>query len=389
MYIKMKYNEIYFLCLIIIYMEYIQKQNGFIKDLLKDDFFNSLKTDYKEFSQWYMDAIDDANKASFYWLEDKKVIAFLGLKVEDESFAIGKNIFPKKKRIKITTMKSTIDLPRFSEVVFYKAIKKAIEEETKDIYFSVIPNSDNKQKLLEIAKSFGFKKIGRTKMSKNGIERKDEEVYLLKTIGEKSSNWKKSYPLLPEKDNRRCQLLTIGLKYHDDFLQDAEVSKVKQNHDFSKMSIKKAYVHNQGGTAQLQMGDMAFLYRISDLPNKTFHSVITSYGVIIEQKTKNVDYKTYQEFKTIVKNIHAFDSKNESELKGWYNNNKYITIFGFIRAFGEGRNVNHKWLSTNNLFFGKGPGTPYGKTISQEQVVNILKQAGISVKTTKKEKTHV
>ena len=93
---------------------------------------------------------------------------------------------PKKKRIKITTIKSTVDLSRFSGMVFYKAFKKAAEENTKEVYFSIIPDTEDKVKLLEIAKSFGFRIIGSTKKSAAGIERKNNEVYLLKTIGEKS-----------------------------------------------------------------------------------------------------------------------------------------------------------------------------------------------------------
>ena len=63
----------------------------------------------------------------------------------------------------------------------------------------------------------------------------------------------------------------------------------------------------------MQPGDLAFIYRKSSEGKAAYHSVITSYCVIIDQKTKGIDYKTFEEFKKITKNIHAFEPKELKE----------------------------------------------------------------------------
>ena len=359
-------------------MEYQTKSKGFIEENLSSSFFDSLRDDYKEFNDWYKKSVNDENRSSFYWKKDKEIIAFIGLKSEDEELKIGSSSLGIKNRIKITTIKSGVDLPRFSEMAFYKAFKKARDEEIEEVYFSIIPDTEEKLKLVEIAKSFGFKEIGKTKKSMTGIERKNYEVYLMKNIKEPTNDWKSSYPRLPLKESRQCRLITLENKYHDNFLQDAILKETELKQDFSKMSIKKVYVHNQKNIFEMTSGDMAFLYRKSD-KQKTHKSVITSYCVIIDQKQKGVDYTTFEEFKLEIQNIHAFDSMDAGELRDWFDNNKFITIFGYIRAFGEGNNINHKWLKENGLFFGNDYRYPTMHSLNNNEIKKIFKQGGIDV----------
>jgi hypothetical protein len=68
---------------------------------LKDNFFDTLKQDYPEFELWYCKKMKEKEKAFVKYL-DGNIAAFLYLKEENEKL---ETILPKKKRLKIGTLK--------------------------------------------------------------------------------------------------------------------------------------------------------------------------------------------------------------------------------------------------------------------------------------------
>ena len=71
---------------------------------LNDSFFDSLKDDYDEFSNWFCKKIEDEEKA-FVLKDDSGIAAFLYLKDENEEIVLTNSILPKMNRIKIGTLK--------------------------------------------------------------------------------------------------------------------------------------------------------------------------------------------------------------------------------------------------------------------------------------------
>ncbi len=66
-------------------------ESQFFKDIdLSDEFFNSLKLDYKEFTEWFNRKADEG-KHTFTLYENDKLMAFLYLKIEND---VDKSISP-------------------------------------------------------------------------------------------------------------------------------------------------------------------------------------------------------------------------------------------------------------------------------------------------------
>lgn len=72
---------------------------------IKDSFFDELKTDYPEFSDWYAKKSKSGKKAWVFLNESKEVKAFLMLKEEDETLELSDSTLPQRKRVKILEAK--------------------------------------------------------------------------------------------------------------------------------------------------------------------------------------------------------------------------------------------------------------------------------------------
>ena len=349
-------------------MEFIKKENGFIRKYLDDIFFDSLRNDYKEFNDWYAKSETDIYKSSYYWI-DNGVQAFLALKIENESLVLnGQEILPKSRRLKIATIKSNPSLPGFSEFVIYQAMKMAQSENITEIYFSIIPNTDNKEKLLEISKLYGFKEIGKSQFSSDGnVERANDEIYICKNIKEydETLSAKENYP---QYKVDAAKIMIIEEEYHDNFLPDATLKNISSNFDPRKMGIKKAYISNDWKWTNVSEGTLILIYRKA-MENSGNKSVITSIGRFIKTYQKGIDYKNNEQFREILKNNHAID---ETKIESWFENNEYIVSFEYLDSFGSGNNkYNWRRLNDENIISGRFSCLE----VSKENVSKIIKES--------------
>lgn len=326
---------------------YIPSQIGFIEKYLSQAFFDSLRNDYQEFDTWYNKCIGDENKRGYYWVDEfDNVYAFIGLKIEKESiFLDGEKVADEKQRLKITTIKSDSGIIKsFSEFVIYLASKNAIKSNINEIYFSVIPDTPEKQKLVEISKKYGFSEIGHQNKTKDGIERKHPEIFLLKTLKyDKNASWFENYPLFEVSDKTGVVFIPFEPEFHDYYLQDAKLRYEVQNFDGTKMTIQKAYIHNQNKLFGTLKNDLVLFYRKK---TETKMGALTGIGIIEKHYKKWKDYNNIDELEKIVKNYSAL--KIDQSL---FDNNSYVTMFSLNATFGEGNNIPHRWLDQNNLWF--------------------------------------
>ena len=351
----------------ILKIEFIKKEKGFKYKFLSDSFFDSLRNDYKQFNEWYTKSVDDENKSSYYWVDDGKVIAFLGLKIEYESIKLNDKELPRKRRIKMTTIKSLEQVQSFSQIAIYIATQKAWDLKMGEVYFTINLNSSgnlDKEKLVDIFRDYGFSEIGANE---------SKEIVFLKDLkSNRSSDWKKTYPKFPHKENRKWTYLCIKKTYHDNYLQDTKLSRTIQNRDFSRMAIKKVYIHNQKGIMELSKNDGLLIYRISSM-NKTHKSCVTSYGTIIENIEIAIFKNDFNRFCKKVRNYHAFE--DEKELREWFEKNKYITFFALNKSLGENSNINHKTLKKNGFWhFEKYPSENKFDDITVKKILQLSKK---------------
>lgn len=354
-----------------------KSEKGFSQDWLAHSFFDSLKKDYSEFEGWFKKSEKDESKTGFYWLgEDKKdIYAFLGLKTEDEEIILdGVIVKSKSKRIKITTIKAVPQIKGFSEMVIFYSIFRALTNNIKEIYFSIIPDSDEKVKLMEIAKSFGFIEIGTAKNGKNGEVRNNPEVYLLKEISfDQSKSWKENYPKISLDTKRKYSFLPIFAGFHDTYLQEAKLMNNIHDGLPEKISIKKHYLHSDKRILNLNEGDIVFIYRMAEAGKTArYYSAITGVAMIDRHFIKYKDYNNIEDAKIISGKDHAFSSVKEFEK--WVNEKKYITRFLFLTPFGAGNNINRDKLLQNGIL--NEDKQPQETLVTAEVFLEIIKEVG-------------
>lgn len=132
----------------------IFKQYGFVLrklsvDDLSDPFFDSFKSDYQEFSDWYKRKCDDSDKA-YYFYDGDRIIGFIKLKKERNHI------------LKISSLKLTEKSKRFADDIFKCLEVYALKNNVKLIYATCFPRHE---KLVNKFLKFGYKKF---KKMKNG-----------------------------------------------------------------------------------------------------------------------------------------------------------------------------------------------------------------------------
>lgn len=94
---------------------------------INDTFFDSLKSDYEEFEDWYLRKSNRGHSA-FVMDENGKVEAFLYLKAENEESIDIQPPLPKKLRLKVGTFKINPHGTRLGEKFIKKIFDCGIEK---------------------------------------------------------------------------------------------------------------------------------------------------------------------------------------------------------------------------------------------------------------------
>ena len=124
------------------------------KDIdLNDKFFDSLKTDYVEFSDWFEKKSEKG--AIIHFDKIGRLNGFLYLKLEDEILDIAP---PKNKalRLKVGTMKIDAHGTRLGERFIKKIFDYALLKNVTEIYVTIF---DKHSSLIELFQRYNFNKI--------------------------------------------------------------------------------------------------------------------------------------------------------------------------------------------------------------------------------------
>lgn len=300
-------------------MEEINMEDNFLKyDYFKninlmDPFFDSLKRDYKEFQDWFK---RKAEEKAYYYETHEGIQAFLYLKVEDEELKDVTPSLPKKKRIKVGTLKIEAHGTRLGERFLKKAIDFAIANNVLELYVTVFSKHEP---LVNLLKRYGFQIIG-TKETPNGIEN-----VMVKNLKNSVGDLKIDYPLVNIKD-KSLYLLGIYPKYHTLLFPDSILANETYDliNDVSHTnSIEKVYICYMKQAALLKKGDVIVIYRTKDDKGPAeYRSVATSLCVVEEVKTK-LDFKNYQEYLSYCKKHSVF---TEEELNFLYSKDNVVVL---------------------------------------------------------------
>ena len=274
---------------------------------ISDIFFDSLKSDYPGFTEWYI----KKSKDYAYVQYDKtgSLLGFLFLKMEYDSVCDTVPIISAQRILKVGTFKIDAHGTRLGER-FIKVITDTAMKEKADIcYVTVFPKYTG---LIDLLKRFGFIEYG-IKNSSAG-----QETVFVKNMRKCLGNLNLDYPLI-KATNVKKYILGIYPQYHSIMFPDSilttENPSIIKDISYGN-SIHKIYLCRMNGIDNLKQGDVLVIYRTAD-DNKAaeYSSVITSIGVV-ESVKRQEEFADFNIFYQYASQYSVFD---KADLEYWYN----------------------------------------------------------------------
>lgn len=290
-----------------------------IKDIdINDIFFDSLKSSYIGFEDWFKKKSEKGETAFIF--EDEGIQGFLYLKEECEADNTITPSFEAKRRLKVGTFKINAHGTKLGERFIKIIIDKMFKENYEEAYVTIF---EVHKSLIMLLEKYGFEYYGK-KTSDSGVE----NVYI-KSRSQRSGNINKDYPVIDLKDNNKY-LLSIYPKYHTRMFPDSKLNTEKKHiiEDISVTnSIEKIYLSAAYGLEKCKSGDVIVIYRTAEDGKKAiFSSVATSICVIKEVKNIN-SFRNFNEFRDYCIKYSVFD---EGELRYFWRTKKYPHLIKFL-----------------------------------------------------------
>lgn len=281
---------------------------------LENEFFDSLKSDYAEFSNWFIRKSNE-NEHAYVQISDDRIDGFLYLKIENGPIT---DVTPEivcDKAVKIGTMKITPHGTRLGERFIKKSLDYAILNCINHVYVTVF---DRHTTLINLYERYGFVKVS-TKSSTNGVEN-----VLVKRLDVDNGNYLKNYPRINTKS--KAYLLSIKPEYHTKLFPDSILNT--ENFDIVKdishtNSIEKIYICRMPGVSSLKPGDLLVMYRTTDRTGQAnFRSVVSSICTV-ESLRHISSFSSYNDLKIHCKNYSIF---TDSNLAYFYKKGNYFVL---------------------------------------------------------------
>lgn len=298
---------------------------------LNDPFFLSLKSDYKEFPEWF--AKKYSNQAFTFYSASGNLDGFLYLKIEYENLTHINPTLIASKRLKIGTFKINPHGTRLGERFIKRAFDIAIANNIRQLYVTIFPKHVG---LVDLFLRYGFILIGKSNSS-NGVE----DVYL-KNFDKIFDTVSLDYPIIPIKKDRHF-VLSLYPEWHSRLLPDSLLSNESASilEDVSHTnSIHKIYLTSMSGISYLLPGDTLLIYRTASGGSAYYTSVITSIGVVEEVLNIN-SFSTESEFLQYCMPYSIF---TKDELVSFYRTKKYPFIIKFTYNMALTKRINRKLL---------------------------------------------
>lgn len=342
---------------------------------LNNSFFDTLKSDYKEFEDWFKKKQNQNSKAYIETEKDtNEIMGFLYLKAENGEVNDVSPLLAAKKRIKVGTFKVNAHGTKYGERFIKKIMDHAIAENAEEVYLTVFPKHEG---LIRLISKYGFIRHG-IKTTGNGTE----DVYV-KDLKKYTGNILLDYPLIKLSGVNKY-LLGIYPQYHTRLFPDSILNTESYNvvEDISATnSIHKIYICFMKGCMQLKPKDLLLIYRTSDEKGPAkYRSVITSICEVEEVRTR-ANFKDMEDF---IQYSSAYSIFVRKELVGLWNKMNqsgqlqplYVIKMIYNAAFGK-RIIKNSLQKDYNI--GIDPGTYWGFIkLTDEQFQSVIKGGNVS-----------
>lgn len=247
---------------------------------INDSIFDSLRKEYPNFNKWFVDKAREGRDSWISRRRDCTLGAVLIYKKEQE--LIGSlPVLPKRKRLKISTMKVSHVGHKIGELLLRKLFELAIRNKIYEIYLSHFTKEIDY--LVDLIQEFGFEKAS---ILNHEWAKIPEDVYLKKLIidDEDISGLlpfqisKYYFPNLYDGMRVKKHIIPIQPQYFERLFTDYPGRQTTLNEHAGEFivegnTIKKAYL-SHSSSKKLEAGDLLLFYRSIDLKS------IVSLGVI-------------------------------------------------------------------------------------------------------------
>jgi hypothetical protein len=308
---------------------------------LNDSFFDALKNDYAEFSDWFSRKAQ-ANETAYLLTTDiGSVDGFMYLKTETGCINDTSPPLPNGIHLKVGTFKFNSQGTRRGERFLKKIFDYAIEFNVDDIYVTVFSKHAPLVKLFE---EYGFVINGK-KITNNG-----EELCLVRNMRVLKYNPALDYPLI---DTRIAQphLLAIQPMYHTRLFPDSilnnENSQIIEDVSHTN-SIHKIYICSMHQVATFKPGDPIVIYRTNDRYGSARHRSVATSICVFEEYRSVYSFNTKEEF---IEYCHSYSIFPIHELNNIYDKKKYVHIIKFSYNVALKKRITRQTLlDTVNLY---------------------------------------
>ncbi|AWD70279.1 MULTISPECIES: GNAT family N-acetyltransferase [Acinetobacter] len=288
---------------------------------LENSFFDSLKSDYKEFAEWFKKKADANDEAYVFYTDNQTIDGFLYLKIEHDALTDLIPNMPAKLRLKLGTLKINAHGTKLGERFIKKVFDHLIFNNLDEVYVTVFDHHIGLIKLLE---KYGFVQEA-IKQTLNGVER----VYFKKLDKSAPYDIYTSYPLLNTMGNRKY-VLAIYPEFHSRLLPDSVLTtEDPQNviRDVSHTnSIHKIYLCKMDAICTAKKGDILCIYRTTPVPGRAKYLAVMTSICTIEEYRHIASFESLESFLSYALPFSIF---SEIELKQFYRDKKYPYIIRF------------------------------------------------------------
>lgn len=301
---------------------------------LEDDFFSSLRMDYKGFDEWFEKKQRNNAQAYITQNQQNKVTSFLMLKEEgkNEDYSSFDTPFKPAKRLKVATFKVADTGKKIGECFIKIMIKEAIQKNIDEIYVTTF---ERQESLIYLLRQYGFKlaTYKNTTKSDDTIER---EAIFVKNIKDK-----KGYPFV-QLDNQNIFIIPVQPKYHKLLFEEAEREfqisiDDTQGMNTSANAIKKAFITNSK-IKMIKPNDILLFYASQD------KKAITTLGIVETTWNK---FENQKEIFNIVRKRTAY---NEDELQYVTSLDSLVIMFKHYITFNNP--ITYEFLINNGIVNG-------------------------------------
>ena len=272
---------------------------------LSDPFFDSLRSAYCEFGDWFQKKAEE----EAYVMQDAAglIHAFVYLKVENGPVTDITPVLNTSQCLKVGTFKIEGHGTQLGERFVKKVFDHALDKGIKHIYVTVFPEYES---LITILQRYGFAEYGE-KQTCNGIEK-----VFLKDFNTITQNILQDYPVIDTR-GRKKWMLSIYPEWHtqlfpDSILQTEETSIVE---DLSHTnSIHKVYIAWMAGMDGISPGDCITIYRTREEGKSGWFSSVATSLCVVEDVHPRSAFTNADGFKKYCRRNSVFTERKLSAL---------------------------------------------------------------------------